>query len=89
MIVSFATAKRLVPSSPASTSRVLAAASGMVSQMYWPAAASGTVMAGGRGLVSGRLKAVPSGRTPAARRSPNFPCCDRSRSISRAVKPQG
>ena len=75
--------------SRSSTSRVLAAATGIESQTIWPAAASGTSMAGGSGLSAGMLKGVPSGITPVARRSANLLCWARSRSISSSEKPHG
>ena len=47
---------------------------------------SGTSIGAGRGLSPGTSKGVPSGMTPAARRSANLLCCARSRSISRCRK---
>jgi hypothetical protein len=42
----------------------------------------------GSGSSSGMRNGVPSGNTPAARRSPNLPMLNRSRSTSSSVKPQ-
>ena len=90
MKVSELTTKRLALSVEAlSTSRVFGAWTGSVSQAICFAALSGTSIGAGRGLSPGTSKGVPSGITPAARRSANLLCWARSRSISRAEKPHG
>ena len=66
-----------------STSRVFGAATGSDSQTICAAAVSGTSMGSGRGLSPGMSNGVPSGMTPAARRTENLLCWVRSWSISR------